>query len=429
MKKTLFVTMLAAALMGGQVYATGLSGITHQSSGAVPPTYYGQFTEQADVTGGDVTVSADAGVIEVPSEVCVIGGYTREGSAYENSITMSGGEVLLLAGGESRDGSATFNIVNFTGGSAISVGGGAAENGNANYNTVNVTAGCAAVQVLGGQAQDGGNAFHNTVFMSGGVVSQWVVGGMTDSAPGRSGGHASNNTVYMTDGTTAMVLGGMTNDQGYDSKDNVVVMTGGKVGTLYAGAAMNGEVSGNEIHLVGEGAFYIIGEIPYAGSMLTIQEDVYAGMLEEGGSSHDNAVNVYGTGIDIGGTIADFQLLNFHLVDAQAGASVKPMLTLGGALDLTGVEITFYADAVDDWTSFEGKTITLAQAEEAITGLDNPQQVNIMNEGKLLTTATLALADDGKLMQLTVPGNVPEPATGTLSLLALAGLAARRRKK
>ncbi len=427
MKKTLFVTMLAAALLGGQGYATVINGYTEKSPDSqYPPEYFGQFSETESVTGGDVTISEGEG--DVPNLALVFGGYTWHGGATGNSVAMSGGEVGQFIGGATSDGLATGNIAIFTGGSSLYVGGGMSTVGDATYNTATMAEGCTAVMLEGGQAQDGGNASHNTVFMSGGTVEQWVVGGMTQSGLGGSGGHASNNTVYMTGGYAQLVFGGLANDSGYDSKDNVVVMTGGEVGFLAAAAADCGEASGNEIHLVGLGASYTIDETPYAGSMLTIQSVSVVDMIGEG-NVHGNSANVYGTGIDIEDTITGYQQLNFHLVDAQAGASVKPMLTLGGALDLTGVEITFYADAVVDWTSFEGKTITLAQAEEAITGLDNPQQVNIMNDGTLLTTATLALADDGKLLQLTVPGNVPEPATGTLSLLALAGLCVRRRRK
>ncbi len=80
-----------------------------------------------------------------------------------------------------------------------------------------------------------------------------------------------------------------------------------------------------------------------------------------------------------------------------------------------------------------GKTYTVSFASEAfIEGTDRMQQVvNLTEGGTVLGTATFVGnmgGNNGWATSMALK-SVPEPATATLSLLALAGLAARRRRK
>ncbi|MBQ7024135.1 MAG: hypothetical protein IJN29_11165 [Akkermansia sp.] len=81
---------------------------------------------------------------------------------------------------------------------------------------------------------------------------------------------------------------------------------------------------------------------------------------------------------------------------------------------LAGV-ITF-GGALGEWLSGSETQYTLASDAVATASLDG-----------LVPTVTYAMTD-GVLTSISISGNIPEPTTATLSLLALAALAARRRK-
>ena len=153
-------------------------------------------------------------------------------------------------------------------------------------------------------------------------------------------------------------------------------------------------------------------------------------------NSAGNSLDIYGTGITSSAGLFSLQILNFHIAGALAEADA-PMFSLtstSSALYLTKVTLGFCSDDVQDWSAFDGKSITLVDAGKAITvGEGSLGDVEIKGaDGAVLATASLALGNEGKSMVLSnikQASPVPEPATGTLSLLALAGLAARRRRK
>ncbi len=284
--------------------------------------------------------------------------------------------------------------------------------------------------VYGGytRSESKASCYYNTVTMKGGMVG--VING--SSTIEGNGGEAHHNSVIMSNGLVNTINGGLAD--GGNVHDNVIIVSGGRVDSGIRVASSSGEVYDNHLHLVGKGAALTLHDAQ--GNDVVCQgsaEGLYVGGLNiaDAPNAHGNTVDLYGTAISAK-RIKNAQIMNFHLEDGMA-TSNEIILTLTGdtksyATDLQKVTFGINADAVEDWTAFEGKTITLVQAGWAIAGLDKPQQVNIMKDGKLLTTATLALAGDGKLLQMTVQG-VPEPATGTLSLLALAGLCIRRRRK
>ncbi len=93
-------------------------------------------------------------------------------------------------------------------------------------------------------------------------------------------------------------------------------------------------------------------------------------------------------------------------------------LTIGYSLDRAG---TIYHDNLsnDTWYKATGSVVKPAEISELSTGILGLDGWSI---GSI--TTTYGVADPA-----TGGGAIPEPATATLSLLALAGLAARRRRK
>ena len=374
------------------------------SGGEVAKDVYGGYTDSGDATGNTVTIND--GYVDSR----VYGGRTYFGDVTGNSLTMTGGEVGYdVYGGCTDSGYATDNTVTMTGGEVGGdVVGGYTYSGEATGNTVTMSDGQVGSDVYGGYVQDTGNATGNAVDITGGQVNSGVFGGVATF------GKATDNTVTMTDGqVNGYVFGGCVQDTG-DATGNTVTMTGGQVnGYVCGGCTYSGNATDNTVHLVGEGASYTVGDTTYKGGNIAIQGGVHAGYVEAGGVSSNNSAHIHGTGINIGGTIDSCQMLNFHIVQGQAGAPATPMVTLGGALDLDGVELGFYGDAVTDWAAFEGKSITLVgMTNETITGLVTPtDSVDITDEGgKTVATATLTLSDEGKALTLTnIQGVGPVP--------------------
>lgn len=134
MKKTaLFVTMLAAALLGGQVFADAVLTKVEGYSEQISDKYIGVDGSQS--SGGEVFVSYSADGSDM-SSVTVMGGKGSE-STTGNTVIMTGGEVSTLCGGKS-DKSATGNVVIVAGDSKVGmfVQGGNASSGSSQDNKV-----------------------------------------------------------------------------------------------------------------------------------------------------------------------------------------------------------------------------------------------------------------------------------------------------
>ena len=369
----MFIAMLAAALMGGQVFAK--EAIPTTTDAAIPGdhSYAGVYSETDDVSGANVTINEEEDGGEDLSKYSIYGGRSREGSADGNTITMTGGQVSEVCGG--KGGTAYNNTVTISGGQVFLVVAGSSKNGNAN-NTVIMTGG-SATMVQGCALTDAGEAVGNNVYIAGGKVDAGVVGATAD----------------------------------FDS-----------------GVATN-----NRVHLVGAGASVTVGGATYAGQAMQLGL-VYAAVA--GGTETGNSIEIYGTGI-AAATLGGMQMLNIHIADGVL-LSQEAMVSLTStdsddALDLTGVEIGFNAADVQDWGKYEGQSITLVTAAQSITidqGSLGDVEIKDAN-GTTVATATLALGGSENVLSLSnIKGAapVPEPTTGTLGLLALAGLCIRRRK-
>ena len=395
--------MVVRNVEGGVSYVGNATGNTVNMSGGEVGNVFGGSTNDGDATGN--TVSMTGG--EVADTL--YGGYTTLGNVTDNTVTLSDGDVgWYLYGGYvsevSDDGNATGNTVIMNGGEVgVDVYGGVVEgSGDATGNMVILNNGDVNDDVCAGLTYKG-EVSGNNVMMTGGSVSTGVYGAYSYE------GNATGNTVLMAGGSAGYVYGGGAAGV-YAATGNTVTMTGGEVAAdVYGGFTESGEATGNTVRLVGKGASYTIGDTTYQGSEIAIQGSVYAGYAEEGGISENNTVHIHGTGIGIGGTIDDSQQLTFHLVQGQAGAPATPMVALGGALDLEGVELGFYGDAVTNWAAFKGKSITLVQAAYNVTGVAAGTEVDITDEvGETLATATLTLKN-GKALVLTFPGDGPVP--------------------
>lgn len=353
MKKTLYLSILAAALLGGQVFAdfipTEVKGATRSGN-----SYYGERNNSGEAKDANVTVSASE-TGEDLSRVNVYGG-SASTAASNNKITMTGGQVQSLYG-----------------------------------------------------AQGNTTVSGNTVIMTGGKVTSSLRGG--------------HSIADKTELVTPLV------------EKNVVIVAGDcELGSVYGGYSSHGYAKDNKVYLVGKGATATITDAQgitktYDGGTISVKQ-VRAG---EGDSSLDNnsignSIDIYGTGITASGYVKDMQILNFHISQNQIGGEDSMLTLTTYGMDLTNVTIGIQDVNVDVQAWTPGTTVTLVQAKKVITGIESGQEVNIKQGDQVVVQGQLVLSNDNMTLSLSIPGSVPEPTTGTLGLLALAGLCIRRRK-
>ncbi len=367
MKKTLFA-LTALALMGGQAWADEV--YTHlEGAWYSEKTHnaYGKRSSEESVSGGNVAVTKGTAVD--PDDVLYLyGGYSEYsfGSANNNSVEIQGGKVQYdLYGGYSEYRTANNNSVKMQGG--------------------------AVKNLIGGQGS--GGAKDNTVAVTGGTVSDFVYGGRTTS------GAASGNTV---------------------------IISGGFVGNEVCGGKGE-DATNNAVHLVGAGATATINGETYTGQEggITIGRLVSGGHAV-GGKSENNSVNLYGNSITAD-AIRYYDHLNFFLTNSE-----DTVLTLNDTRSyhfyLDNVELGF--TILDE--TFAVESIVLAEVQLGDISLSAEQLAKTWNvtnaEGEVAYQGKLSLNEAHTALTMNFTA-VPEPATATLSLLALAALAARRKRK
>lgn len=268
-----------------------------------------------------------------------------------------------------------------------------------------------------------------------------------DSSLGTKTGDVKNNSLVMKGGAVNRLWGAATYARLSVADGNSVVMTGGTVfDSVVGGYSEKSGASQNAVYLVGKGGKATIRGVEYTGSDAGIQIKGAVQVGEcYGSNSVGNALDIYGTDISIGSiNTAYTQLINFHIADAQLTSEYAPMITLTNApLDLTGFLIptddnptpaqalTF--DALGSLEYKPGTSVTLASDALGIT-IDESllnKEYNIYSHGHpetIVGTGKIELEQNNTVLKLTVLG-VPEPTTGTLSLLALASLCSRRRRR
>ena len=210
----------------------------------------GKIGYTGDASGGNVTINGNATVTGN-----VNGGYSYDGSAYSNTVNISGdSELGQVRGGYSYSREAYDNTVNISGGVVkitSDVYGGYSQKSSAYSNTVNIsdrTIGSSAYVYGGYSGSDSasGSAYDNTVNISGNAdVTGEVSGGDSQS------GQAHHNIVNISGGSvTNDVYGG--NSFFGSAYGNIVNISGGSVtGNVFGGYSEVGNAYDNEIIISG----------------------------------------------------------------------------------------------------------------------------------------------------------------------------------
>ena len=261
---------------------------------------YGGFTSSiGDVTGNRVEIS-DKTTFEGDSYIS--GGESQGGKAENNTVEISGNTTFTLAseiygGYTGSNGTVTGNRVEISGnttfafGSTSKIYGGYSVDGQANGNSVSISGGTIKGDVWGGF---GKTANGNSVIISGSTstIKGEVLGGYPLN------GTANGNSVIISGGTIyGNVFGGLALSNSSEAHDNKVILVGeyakyplsteqtinGSDHININGAVYGGTHSGNEIHVYGSKInvghiagfntlrFFIDDTMTFGETMLTIK--------------------------------------------------------------------------------------------------------------------------------------------------------------
>ena len=378
MKKTLFITMLTAALLGGKVYAnTGFEG-------GIIRNLLGSH----DLAGDNGAHGEKLRIFEDPES---------NYEALDNVFGYFGvGEDVWVSSG---------NVVTMEGGIVQTVYG-AYTIGTVKEQTIWMKGGTVRGTICGGLSttDDHNYSWDNTVIVTGGKVGA-IIGGQAEA---QDDADASRNKVYIT---------GL-------SADCAPSVCGGKV----SAETRNGAGS-NEVHLVGDGAAIFIEGERLEGHSMTLG-DVQGAYCPRG--ERGNSVHIYGSGIHAR-SVNHTQILNFHLVDGLATAEA-PVLALSGTdqywhkFNMAEFSLGIIADDVTDWGVLAGRTVTLVESQLAITGFGSTpyKVVDVTKTGQSASKGILTLGNEGKELLLKVlrpgtevlaPGDSRQAGSATITAL------------
>ena len=397
-------------LYGGYTDAGNVQGNTvKMSGGKVESSLYGGYTKSG-MAGGDKP--EDGNKVSMTGGVAndITGGYTYDGDAGHNTVSVSNAKVAHATGGATLEGDAVGNTVTLTNTElSYKVTGGDAYQGRAAENTVTIDGGSVGMDVFGGVTISG-NVENNTVSILGGKINGVLDGLKTGLTGGYGSERVVGNTVAITGGElfvesvyggyhtsrsgsglaekNVVTLGGGSYDAGLnvigggsnnEANDNAVNLTGTTQGLdgakLYGwketedGATVTG--TGNELHIGGAKTYDKNGTA-------TITKGSWQGMDASG--KHTNRVD----------TVANFDSIVLHHVvwgDVPA-ISAKEITNIGG-LDVTGLEFFTRPDNSTVHEHALSDSMVLIHSDgKALTGLN----ISYLDEN---TVKTEALTNEG----------------------------------
>ena len=349
-------------------------------------------------------------------------------------MNMDGGYALSLKGGNSINTTAYMQQVRDYMGESLNVG----------SIQINVTGGVVGKSGDSEEAIMGGGGRHCgagsiEVNISGGTINNLVYAGtnggtVRTTALNISGG-TINSDVYgggrknfgkVTEGTTVTLSGGTINGSVYAGGNEDKVEGTSKVIITGTGSEVSGTISGGGVNGASVlGTSSLIFDEDYVGEYAYSVKEFMELDIESAAILSALATSAKGTLVNI----ADNVTLTLGDVDVVDGGALEfnggnVTITSGSILNLGGTSITLNGTTLIS----EGFTVmvdSLADAtvfnvvdNAALAALDG---VTVTLKDETGTTKTVAAS--------TVATVVPEPTTATLSLLALAGLAMRRRRK
>lgn len=216
----------------------------------------------------------------------------------------------------------------------------------------------------------------------------------------------------------------LTITSGVQVNDGVLALTT----TVKTGATLKG--SGTFAAVTVDGGTLIVGNSPghqdYEGALtLNSGKIVFCASGLENASAGDNT----------GWASETYSTINMGGQDLLIDPNGEIVVSLGGALleelaELTGDFSMTLATEVGNTQNFDGATLLRLAGQTTFSATDELAAKGAIDPSSYIGNLAYALQGSNLVLTGTLNGgNVPEPTTGSLSLLALAGLCSRRRRK
>ena len=290
-----------------------------------------------DASGGDIAING--GTVKA-----VYGGFSTNGDAIQNYITINNGNITsTVYGGFSSYSNASDNYITMNDGTVGAIEGGhAGLNGTANNNHVTINGGTITGNVRGAKSQKG-EANNNSVTINGEISGGY--GGNSETAT------TNNNIVNFTDGTINGDIYGGNSSRGNASYNEVIISGGTINGNVYGATAANYSYANSNNNIIEISANANIENASLFGTNTQLTKCT------------DNTLTINGWS-GFTKSVKNFNDINFDNINWQNGGTVLT-ITEGADNDLANTEINLNNIAGGSKIAV-GDTMTLIESNKNV---------------------------------------------------------------
>ena len=330
-----------------------------------------------DASGGDIAING--GTVKA-----VYGGFSTNGDAIQNYITINNGNITsTVYGGFSSYSNASDNYITMNDGTVGAIEGGhAGLNGTANNNHVTINGGTITGNVRGAKSQKG-EANNNSVTINGGIINGEISGGYGGNSETAT---TNNNIVNITDGTINGDIYGGNSSRGNASYNEVIISGGTINGNVYGATAANYSYANSNNNIIEISANANIENASLFGTNTQLTKCTVNTLTINGWSGFTKSVK-------------NFNNINFDNINWQNGGTVLT-ITEGADKDLANTEINLNSIAGGSKIAV-GDTMTLIESSNNVDLGINKDNVKVSNSFfagvAAQGTGTATVKDDGSV--------------------------------
>ncbi len=329
-----------------------------------PDTVAGASVRNRTTSRNTVNIQGKAKVTgDVYGAIVGEGDFVADGNKVIITDGQIGGEV---DGGVSNKGSANNNSVEFSGGNVAGVIVGGAGATGASGNTVTLNGGTVSRVTYGGSSSSG-DVKNNSVVVKSGSYGNNIFAGYTNAT-----GVVDNNTLTLNGGTTTVLVAGGASSKGASVSNNHVIMDGSAIASQIAGGFIFGEAEqgaadGNSITISGTS---------------TVNSSAYGGSVDVGnGSATNNVTTISGNAnvAEAGGGIA-----------LNGTAQGNKLVINGGAVQRGYGGVSMHGSVKQNTVEMSGGTVAnrIIGGRSQYSG-NNPNAVSVSGNQVTITGGTV----------------------------------------